>query len=406
MDRLNVGGPSKHAVWLTAGLPRSRFETTLVVGHVAEGEGDMTYFAHQHGVQPVVINQLSRELSLQDLIVVTKLVAWMFRSRPDIVHTHKAKAGATGRTAALVYKWLTPGAILLRPRNVRVVHTFHGHVFHGYYGPFKSRVFLGIERALARVVSDRIVTVSPRQRAEILGRYRVGRPEQHRVVPLGIDVGEACGQPRHDLRHEYGVPPARFMVGTAGRLCEVKNHDLLLEAFARLLEGGCDAALFIVGDGHLRQNLEARARALKIAHAVVFTGFRTDALALCEQFDVVALSSVNEGTPLTLIEAMSRGRAVASTLVGGVGDIMGGQCESDTGFDVRGHGVTCAPGDADALANAMRYLLERPKLRAQMGARGRRFVEERLSLARLIEDMAGLYDELMARDARRPAPTA
>jgi len=395
MDRLNVGGPSKHAVWLTAGLSCERFDATLVVGHVAEGEGDMTYFAREHGVQPVVIDELSRELAPGDLIVIAKLVARMFRTRPDIVHTHKAKAGATGRAAAFVYKWMTPGAILLRPRNIRVVHTYHGHVFHGYYGPLKSRVILAIERALARLVTDCIITISAQQQAEILGRYRVGRAEQHRIVPLGIDLAEGRGQSHATLRDECGVPAGRFLVGTVGRLCEVKNQALLLDAFAGLVGGGCDATLVVVGDGHLRRALEERARTLGIADRVVFAGFRSDTLALYEQFDLVALSSVNEGTPLTLIEAMSRGCAVVSTLVGGAGDIMGGRCGADNSIDIREHGVTCASGDAGALAEAMRYLLARPQLRAQMGARGREFVEQRLSTRRLIEDIERLYEELV-----------
>src|SRR5215468_6853980 len=190
IDRLNIGGPAKHVTWLTAGLNPERFETTLITGVVPAGEGDMSYFARAAGVSPLVIEEMSRELSLGDMVVLFKILRELFRLKPHIVHTHKAKAGAVGRLAATIYKWLTPSALRLRPRRLGVIHTYRGHIFHSYYGAAKTRLFLANERALARFCADRIVAVSERQRDEICGAFKVGRPDQFAVVPLGIDFDE------------------------------------------------------------------------------------------------------------------------------------------------------------------------------------------------------------------------
>jgi glycosyltransferase involved in cell wall biosynthesis len=396
IDRLNVGGPAKHVTWLTAGLAERGFATTLITGRVPAGEGDMAYFAAEVGITPIVIDSMSRELTPRDLLVALKLFGVLRRVRPAIVHTHKAKAGAVGRIAAWLYRWSTPSALVLRPRPCAIVHTYHGHVFHGYFGALKTRAIVAIERLLART-TDRILVVSEQQRSEICGRFGVGRPEQYRVVPLGIDA-EPVSAPG-SLRRELGVDPGRPLVGIVGRLCEVKNHAMFLEGSARLLameDGACAAAHFVVvGDGHLRADLEARASALGIARAVTFTGFRKDATSLYADFDVVALTSVNEGTPMTLIEAMRSGRAVLSTEVGGVVDILGTRGRSLDGFTLWEHGVTVPSRDVQTFARAARYLLLRPDVRREMGERGRRFVAQNLSVERLLRDIETLYRELL-----------
>jgi hypothetical protein len=169
IDRLNVGGPTKHVTWLTAGLAKEGVETTLVTGTIAPGEGDMSWFAREAGVAPVVLPRMSRALGPADVGVAWQLYRLMRRLRPDVVHTHKAKAGAVGRAAALLYRWTTR-------RRVAIVHTFHGHVFHGYYGRLASRAFVWIERTLARLGTDRIVTISAQQRSEIVARCGVPTP--------------------------------------------------------------------------------------------------------------------------------------------------------------------------------------------------------------------------------------
>lgn len=398
IDRLNIGGPAKHVVWLTTGLAGDGFDTELITGTVPPGEGDMGYFASRAGIEPVVIGEMSRELSLRDALVIWKLFTRLRKLEPQIVHTHKAKAGAVGRVAAMLYKWLTPSALLLRPRNCRIVHTFHGHIFHSYYGPAKTRLFIMIERLLARFCTDRIVVVSDQQRFEICETYGIGRPEQFRVVPLGVDLGEFDDRPGK-FRAEVGIRADELTVGVVGRLCEVKNHAMLLDAAARIAGQSTGRArltrFVIIGDGHLRENLERQARELSIADRVLFAGFREDATSIYADFDLVVLTSLNEGTPLTLIEAMSCGRAVASTEVGGVVDVMGERREAQDGFTIWDRGVTVPSQDVEALARAVTFLIERPELCREMGERGRAFVRGRLSTERLVSDIQEIYRGLL-----------
>jgi glycosyltransferase involved in cell wall biosynthesis len=392
IDRLNIGGPAKHVTWLTAGLDPERFETTLITGVVPENEGDMGYFARTAGVEPLLIEEMSRELSPGDVIALFKILRALFRLKPHIVHTHKAKAGAVGRLAATIYKWLTPSALWLRPRRLGVIHTYHGHIFHSYYGAAKTRLFIAIERALARFCADRIVAISERQRDEICRAFKVGRSDQYAVIPLGIDFDEIDSR-RGRLRREIGTGADDVLVGVVGRLCEVKNHAMLIESAAKMKIGG--AAFVIVGDGHLRAELSAQAQAAGLEGRVSFTGFRDDAASLYADFDIAALTSLNEGTPLTLIEAMGCGCAVASTEVGGVPDLMGRRRESLDGFTVWDHGVTAPSRDVEAFTGGLKYLIERPDLRREMGERGRAFVLTKLSKERLISDIENLYRGLI-----------
>lgn len=395
IDRLNVGGPAKHVVWLTAGLDRRRFATTLVTGRITHGETDMGYFAEREAVTPVVLPEMSRELSLRDALVVAKVVRLLFRLKPDVVHTHKAKAGAIGRLAALVYRWLTPSALRLRPRPCQVVHTYHGHVFHSYYGTAKTAVFLAIERALGRFATDRIVAISEQQRRELVETYRIAPAAKFAVVPLGLDLAEIGGTPGR-LRAELGVGTDVVLLGIVGRLTEVKNHALLLRAVARLVDGApsrrARARVVVVGDGHLRAALEALAADLGIADVVTFLGFRPDAAVLYADLDAVVLTSLNEGTPLTLIEGMACGRPVIATLVGGVVDLMGARRSGgDARVLVWDHGLTVPSGDAAALAHALARLIGDPTARRDMGERARRFAHATFGKERLLASIDALY---------------
>jgi len=200
------GGIARHVAWLTAGLGDHGYETTLVAGTVPPGEDDMSGFARSLGVDPLYVPEMSRELSPKDLVTVWKLYRLFVRLRPDVVHTHAAKAGAVGRLAALLYRWLTPAILAGRPRPCRVVHTFHGHVFHGYFGRWKTLLFVAIERLLAQAATDRVVVISSQQFREIHGIFGVGKEGQFTVIPLGIDL-TAYARPeerRPMLRGELG----------------------------------------------------------------------------------------------------------------------------------------------------------------------------------------------------------
>ncbi len=394
IDRLNIGGPARHVTWLTSGMNDDDFATTLITGTVPPGEGDMSYFARAAGIEPVVIKEMSRELGWRDVLVIAKLVKLFFQLEPQIIHTHKAKAGAAGRVAATIYKWATPSALWLRPRACRIVHTFHGHTFHSYFGKLKTNLFILIERVLARCCTDRIITISEQQRREIHEQFGVGRAEQFRVIPLGIDLAEV-GEQRGQLRRQYDVADDEVLVGIVGRLCEVKNHAMLLEVAAKLIQAGARARFAIIGDGHLREELETLAKNLGITERVIFTGFREDATALYADLDIVALTSLNEGTPLTVIEGLSAGRAAMATEVGGVIDLMGERRETRDGFVVWDHGMTAPSREVETYARALRVLIENAELRRMMGERGRAFVRSRLSRQLLVSNMTAMYHELL-----------
>jgi glycosyltransferase involved in cell wall biosynthesis len=419
--RLNVGGPARHVAWLTAAAARAGHESWLVAGTIPPGEDDMSYFAARQGVEPLRVAEMSRELSPKDLLTVWKLYRLLRRLRPDVVHTHTAKAGAVGRAAGVVYRWLTPSALWGRPRACRFVHTYHGHVFHSYYGPAKTRLFLAIERTLARF-TDRIVVISGQQLAEINGRFRVGRREQFRVVPLGLelDVFDDWRARRSRARERFGVAAgddATLLVGIVGRLTEIKNHRMFLDAASLLLRREARAApggasppssdaspaaprvrFIVIGDGHLRAELEAYAADLGLADAVTFAGTLDDPENFYPALDVVALTSLNEGTPLTLVEAMANERAAVATEVGGTVDLLGGVESSELRrphrWRVCERGALVESNDAAAFAEALAHLLGNAELRAAMGERGRRFVEENYSVARLVSDVLALYGEL------------
>ncbi|HEV2881239.1 MAG TPA: glycosyltransferase [Pyrinomonadaceae bacterium] len=436
--RLNVGGPAKHVAWLTAGTRRAGIESELIAGTVPPGEDDMSYFAAGQGIEPIILPEMTREVSPKDAVTVWKLYHLFRRLRPDIVHTHTAKAGTVGRAAGLCYRWLTPSALVGRPRACRFVHTYHGHIFHSYYGRLKTLFFLTIERFLARVATDRIVAISQQQFREIHGRFGVGRARQFTVIPLGLDVEAFANwrERRAAARVELGAGADELLVGIVGRLTEIKNHKLFIEAAHAYLmrqAGGTGAArrvrFVVIGDGQLRGELEAQARALGIAERVTFTGMRSDPENFYPALDIVALTSLNEGTPLTLIEAMANARPVVATAVGGVVDLVGRPVEheaahgmndaraatnreadaasvaaataattatGDVAYAVCERGVRVRTGDAEAFCEALRLLVSDEELRRALGERGRAFVVEHYSKERLVADVLNLYEELMS----------
>lgn len=375
--RLNVGGPARHVVWLTQAMEGTEFHTALVTGVVPPGEDDMSDFAAARGVEPLIIPEMSREISARDLVTVWKLFRFFRRFRPDIVHTHTAKAGTAGRAAGLLYRLLTW-------RRVRFVHTFHGHVFHSYYGKLKTRFFLTVEKVLARLNTDVIVTISEEQRREIHDVYGVGKREQFRVIPLGLEL-DAC----------KGIPSPRdgkTTVAIIGRLTAIKNHDMFLRVVAS--RAWPDDVRFVVyGDGADRRMLEERAAALGVTERITFAGTRA-APEIYGVIDVCALTSLNEGTPLTIIEAMTNGIPSISTAVGGVADVLGEVEERTDGYEVRQRGITAPSNDDRAYAAGLSRLLSDHALRQRLGERGREYARAAYSKERLVADIIALYRQL------------
>jgi glycosyltransferase involved in cell wall biosynthesis len=386
--RLNVGGAAKHVIQLTAGLDSQRFDQMVVTGVESPGEASALPEARRAGLSPVVIPELGREVSAKDDVAALFTLYRLFRQwRPDIVETHTAKAGTLGRIAALL------AGVPVR------IHVFHGHVFHSYFSPRKTQVFLGIERALARI-STRIIVLDEEQRREILG-YGVGTPQNVVSIPLGFDLAPFLAAQRGvgTLRAELGLPPdaqAAPIVGTVGRLFAIKAHEVFLEAAAQILAARPGAHFAITGEGEREAELKALAGRLLPPGSVHFLGNRAvvEMPGIYADYDLFTLTSDNEGTPVTIIEAMAAGCPVVSTDVGGVRSLV--QDETT--------GLLVPRRDPAALAGACLRLLDDPARREQMGIAARAAVYPRLDLSTLVTTMTRFYTDLVEpRLAREPA---
>ncbi|MCB9655227.1 MAG: glycosyltransferase [Deltaproteobacteria bacterium] len=386
-SRICVGGPALHTILLSEGLSRgagSAYETVLISGQLEPGEAPMSTFAADRGVFFETVPEMRRQVHpVRDASALWSLVAKLKRYRPSIVHTHTAKAGAIGRLAARI-----AGVPF-------VVHTFHGHIFDGYFSKARVRAFVAAERALSRL-SDCVIAISEQQRVDLVERYRVAPANKVRVIPLGLDLDRfrsISAEARSDgmARREIGLPANAPIVVSAGRLVPIKRYDLLVEAFSGVLSSLPDAHLVIVGDGTEaeRSSLLDLVAKLGVSNRVHFPGWRRDVERVYAESDLFALTSDNEGTPVSLIEALASGIPAVSTDVGGVRDVLRPEL-----------GEVVARGDVAAIRRAIVSRL--------VGASGgpdrlrddlRDDVVRRFSHHRLIRDITNLYDELLGSKA-------
>src|SRR3954470_2578755 len=374
--RLNMGGPAHHVGFLSGLLDPARYETVLFHGEVGAGEAALSSTADRFGVRREVVPGLRPELRpVDDLRALIALVGAVRRFRPDIVHTHTAKAGMLGRVAALA----------MRPRPI-IVHTYHGHVLEGYFGPLRNAFYRTLERGLARV-SDTLIGVS-RATVDDLVRLRIAPRAKFRVVAIGLDLDRFVSATREDGSRFRGDAGAnnedQVLLTFVGRLVPIKRVDVLLRALARARASDHRIRLAIVGDGELRSELEQLAAQLGVAEHVWFAGYRDDMLPVAAAADVAVLSSDNEGTPVSLIEAAAAATPAATTGVGGVADVVTPET-----------GIVVPASDSDALGDAIAQLVADPALRAQMGATARDHVKGRYSVERLVADIDDLYSELI-----------
>jgi glycosyltransferase involved in cell wall biosynthesis len=376
--RLNMGGPALHVAYLTDGLRKRGYETTLVAGSLARGEDSMAFVADDLGVGVVRIDELGREISpVRDLIATLRLARLIRRERPDILHTHTAKAGTVGRVAAMLAG---------RRRPPIVVHTFHGHVLRGYFGRFRSLFFRLLERWLAAHTTA-LIAVSPQVRDDLVA-LRIAPRERFAVIRLGIELDERVAAEQNgrlESRRYLGIPDQRFAVGWIGRMTSVKRTNDVLVAFKRVRDSGVDACLCMVGDGPDRPQLEQRAHELGVMRDTLFLGYQEDVAPYYAAFDALVLPSSNEGTPVSAIEALAAGRPVVATRVGGVPDVVR---EGEDGFLVEA-------GDTEQLAERLVRLARDPQLRERMGEQGRERVLPRYAVDRLVDDVDRLYRTLL-----------
>jgi glycosyltransferase involved in cell wall biosynthesis len=374
---MNVGGPAYHVSLLSGRLDPERFETLLVTGRVGRGEASFAEIADRYGAVRLDVHSLTPAIDPRtDVRALRDLARIARRFRPDIVHTHTAKAGVLGRIAALSVGTCRPV----------VVHTYHGHVLEGYFGRMQSEAYRRMERWLARH-SDVLVGVSEATVADLV-RLGVASPEKFRIVPLGLELDRflALGEHRDlRLREELGLAPDALLITFVGRLVPIKRVDRLIHAVSLARATDARLVLAVVGDGDERLALERLALALGVREAVRFLGYRQDLDAVLGATDIAALSSDNEGTPVALIEAAAGARPLVATRVGGVAEVV-----------VPGSGFLVERNDVGGLAEAVLALAGSPERRREMGLRARAHVRERYAAETLLANITSLYDELLA----------
>lgn len=388
LNRINVGGPVLNAFYLTKHLP-GEFETKLLMGQKEDHEASAAYLAEELEIDYTIIPEMGRSINpANDLVAFKKLRTYIKEFKPDIVHTHAAKPGTLGRLAATL------------ERVPIIVHTYHGHVFHSYFNSFKTKFFIQTERFLAKK-SSAIIAISEQQKKELAFDFKIAPPEKFRVIPLGFDLDRFQKnqlQKREKFRNEFSVKDEEIAIGIIGRLVPIKNHQLFLKAIAKVLQSsGKKIKAFIVGDGDVRKDLENTAQQLGInfstekdsvhPYPLVFTSWRSDIDVINAGLDIVTLTSFNEGTPVSLIEAQAANKPIVSTRVGGIKDIVK---EGKTAFlaDV---------SDEDGFCNHLLQLVNDDSLRHGMGSNSSQYVMEKFSYQRLTRDVAELYDELISK---------
>jgi len=381
ITRLNVGGPARQAVLLSSGLDQGLFESQLVAGVTDEYEGDMSFMASDRGIQWTQIPSLCNGSGpWGDLKAFWQIYRIARRQKPDLIHLHLLKARFLGGLAAKM-----AGVPL-------IIETFHGNLFSEYYGFLKTTAILAAERFLGWMIVDKVIAISKGQKEELV-RYKVCPERKITIIPLGLDLDPfvQCSEFAGQLRKELGLGKQTILIGAVGRLVPIKGLFYLLDAIAVVRSAtDLDFRLLMVGDGILRKELERKSVDLGLRDFVRFLGWRFDLKKIYADLDVVVLSSLNEGTPVSVIEAMAAGKAVVATQVGGVADVVeDGVC-----------GILVPPKDSEALAAAIVQVMKDPELRARLGRYAKESVYPKYDVCRLISDIDGLYQLLLLPESK------
>lgn len=384
MNRFNIGGPTYNSTFLTAFL-KDEFETLLIGGLPEKDEADSLHIPAEYGVEPMLLTELQRKPNFKsDRQAYNKIKQIIEEFKPDIVHTHASKAGALGRKAA-------------KACNVPViVHTFHGHVFHSYFGKLKTSLFKFIEHRLAKI-STGIIAISELQKKELGEIHKICSPDKIKVIPLGFDL-EKFNAKKHSernlVRSNYGIKETEVAIAIIGRLTEIKNHKFFFEVIENILENKVqNIKVFIVGDGDLHDYVEQRKNEInkQFGEKIILTSWIKDIATFNAGMDIVCLTSDNEGTPVSLIEAQASELAIISTNVGGVKDIM---LDQKTGFIVE-------KGDLKEYVEKLVFLIQNDEIRNQMSKDGWEFVRTKFHYTRLVEDMRKYYKELLRNETKK-----
>jgi len=369
------------------------FDTLLVIGGKEDHEQDADFLATSNNIDPTCIPEMKRSISpYTDWAAYNKLKKLIKEFKPDIVHTHAAKSGALGRLAA-------------KHSNVPViVHTFHGHIFHSYFNSVKTNFFIRTERYLAGL-SDAIVAISDVQKKELSGDFKIAAEHKFSVIPLGLDLDNFIinqEEKRNKFRTEFGLDDDVVSIGIIGRLVPIKNHSLFLKGLKYVIDNtSVKIKAFIIGDGESRMAIEQMANDLGIKytkqtdathpHPLIFTSWRTDIDTIFAGLDVIALTSLNEGTPVSLIEAQAAGKPIVSTRVGGIADVV---LENKTA-------LLSEITDEKTFSNNLLQLANDAELRKKFSSAGKDHVVSKFSYHRLVNDMSGLYNDLLDKKNHR-----
>jgi glycosyltransferase involved in cell wall biosynthesis len=389
INRFNLGGPTFNAAYLSKYMS-PEFETLLVGGQKDPSEAGSEFIAEELGLEPIVLGKMKRSINMQNDYAVYRELRKIIREfKPDIVHTHASKAGAVGRFAAI------------HEKVPIIVHTFHGNVFKGYFGSFKTGIYKSLERYLAKRTSA-VIAISELQKTELVTEHLIAPAEKIHIIPLGFDLSrfhENLEEKRKIFRERWKIGNDEILFGIVGRLVPVKNHKLFLDALNIFLKKhpGLKWKAVIVGDGEMRAELGNYADSLGLdagaeaGRQVIFTSWIREVDEVNAGIDIAVLSSLNEGTPVSLIEAQAAGCPVVTTDVGGIRNIT-----------IPGETALLSPsGDAGKLAENLFRLASDSGLRKKFTEKGWPFVKERFHYTRLVSDMSALYNQLLQSNAKR-----
>jgi glycosyltransferase involved in cell wall biosynthesis len=376
LNRLNVGGPTYNVANLSKYLSND-FDTQVLAGFKEPDEASSEYLLKDLNIPYQIVPNMHRAISpAKDYKAYQFILNEMNRLKPDILHTHAAKAGALGRFAAINAKQ-KPKAIL---------HTYHGNVFDGYFSPMKTKIILGIERYLA-TRSDAIVSISETQKKDLVEKYRIAPADKIHVIPLGFDLTKFQTDQavkRKLFRDSYSISDDTVVISITGRLASVKNHSLFIEALSLIKnKTTLPFLVFVVGDGELMEKTQQLAKEKGLQ--IIFTSWRKDIDYINAGSDIVALSSINEGTPVSIIEAMAAEKAVLCTNVGGVADVVK--------HEQNGLLSSLDPQD---FADQLFRLINNSSLRNSLSQNAAQHVSQQFSYHRLVNDMGKLYNQLLS----------
>lgn len=396
VSRLNIGGPSIHVKNLTEAIDQNKFLTKLVTGSISPDEGDMSYITQFQRNVRVTIPELQREINLfKDLVALFKVGKLIRQFDPDIIHSHTSKAGTVARIAALVSN-------AFRAKKIIVIHTFHGNVLHGYFGRIKSFFILMIERLLA-TFTDRIVAISKSQKWELSSNYKICSPNKIDTIKLGFNLTPFinCEDQQGRLRERFDIPADSVLIGIVGRMAPIKKHKMFLDSAKLLIEGTKmqKITFILVGDGEERSFLEKYVHHIGIANYVIFHGWEKDIPMVYADLNILALTSLNEGTPVSVIEAMAAKVPVITTGVGGIKDLLGRSDvnqPSPMSFKICQRGILCPKDDSHAFFTALTYMIDSGYLfDRDRFSKAQDYVVKNYSVDRLVRDIEALYDRLL-----------